>query len=106
MTGRLADFGIAAADFDGIAADALDDEVLDNTPRLPAAGRHPVHPHRRPRRHRSGPGGRPAYPAPRAGTGREMMNPSGPVIRQVVKAGGAAGLTTEPMRADSMRSHR
>jgi hypothetical protein len=30
-----------------------------------------------------------------------MMNPSGPVIRQVVKADGAAGLTT-----DSMRSHR
>jgi alcohol dehydrogenase len=36
MTRRLSDFGIAAADFDGIAADALDDEVLDNTPRPPA----------------------------------------------------------------------
>jgi alcohol dehydrogenase len=36
MTHRLPDFGITAADFDGIAADALDDEVLDNTPRPPA----------------------------------------------------------------------
>ena len=36
MTHRLPDFGITAADFDGIAADALDDEVLDNTPRWPA----------------------------------------------------------------------
>ena len=36
MTHRLPDFGITAADFDGIAADALDDEVLDNTPRSPA----------------------------------------------------------------------
>jgi hypothetical protein len=35
-----------------------------------------------------------------------MMNPSGPVIRQVVKAD-AAGLTTDlDERADSMRSHR
>jgi hypothetical protein len=37
MTHRLADFGITAADFDQIAADALDDEVLANTPRMPAA---------------------------------------------------------------------
>jgi alcohol dehydrogenase len=36
MTHRLPDFGITAADFDGIAADALDDEVLANTPRPPA----------------------------------------------------------------------
>jgi alcohol dehydrogenase len=36
MTRRLSDFGITAADFDGIAADALDDEVLANTPRPPA----------------------------------------------------------------------
>ena len=36
MTHRLPDFGITAADFDGIAADALDDEVLANTPRWPA----------------------------------------------------------------------
>ncbi len=33
--GRLPGFGITAADFDLIAADALDDEVLDNTPRPP-----------------------------------------------------------------------
>jgi alcohol dehydrogenase len=36
MTHRLPDFGITAADFDLIAADALDDEVLDNTPRPPS----------------------------------------------------------------------
>ena len=36
MTHRLPDFGITAADFGGIAADALDDEVLANTPRWPA----------------------------------------------------------------------
>src|SRR5262249_40568850 len=36
MTHQLADFGITAADFDLIAADALDDEVLANTPRPPA----------------------------------------------------------------------
>ncbi len=35
MTHLLPDFGITAADFDLIAADALDDEVLDNTPRPP-----------------------------------------------------------------------
>jgi alcohol dehydrogenase len=35
MTHRLPDFGITAADFDGIAEDALDDEVLANTPRPP-----------------------------------------------------------------------
>ena len=35
MTHRLPDFGITAADFDLIAADALDDEVLANTPRPP-----------------------------------------------------------------------
>jgi alcohol dehydrogenase len=37
MTRRLPDFGIAAADFDLITADALEDEVLDNTPRPPAS---------------------------------------------------------------------
>jgi alcohol dehydrogenase len=37
MTHRLTDFGITAADFDQIAADALDDEVLASTPRMPAA---------------------------------------------------------------------
>jgi alcohol dehydrogenase len=36
MTHRLPDFGITAADFGGIAADALDDEVLASTPRPPA----------------------------------------------------------------------
>jgi len=36
MTHRLAGFGITAADFDLIVADALHDEVLDNTPRPPA----------------------------------------------------------------------
>jgi alcohol dehydrogenase len=35
MTHQLPDFGISAADFDLIATDALDDEVLDNTPRPP-----------------------------------------------------------------------
>ena len=34
---RLADFGITEADYPQIAADALDDEVLANTPRQPAA---------------------------------------------------------------------
>jgi alcohol dehydrogenase len=37
MTHRLPDFGITAADFDLIAADALDDEVLANTPRPPTS---------------------------------------------------------------------
>jgi alcohol dehydrogenase len=37
LTAVLADFGITEADFDQIAADALDDEVLVNTPRPPAA---------------------------------------------------------------------
>jgi alcohol dehydrogenase len=37
LTQRLADLEITAADFDQIAADALDDEVLANTPRPPAA---------------------------------------------------------------------
>jgi alcohol dehydrogenase len=37
MTHRLPDFGITATDFGQIAADALDDEVLANTPRRPAA---------------------------------------------------------------------
>jgi alcohol dehydrogenase class IV len=37
MTHRLPDFGITAADFGAVAADALDDEVLDNTPRPPAS---------------------------------------------------------------------
>jgi alcohol dehydrogenase class IV len=36
MTHQMADFGVTAADFDLIAADALDDEVLANTPRPPA----------------------------------------------------------------------
>jgi len=35
MTHRLPDFGITAADFGAIASDALDDEVLANTPRSP-----------------------------------------------------------------------
>jgi alcohol dehydrogenase len=35
MTHQLTDFGITAADFDLIVADALDDEVLANTPRPP-----------------------------------------------------------------------
>jgi alcohol dehydrogenase len=37
MTLRLADLGITGQDFEQIAADALDDEVLANTPRRPAA---------------------------------------------------------------------
>jgi alcohol dehydrogenase len=37
MTHTMADFGIGVRDFDQIAADALDDEVLANTPRSPAA---------------------------------------------------------------------
>jgi alcohol dehydrogenase len=37
LAGRLPDFGISAADFTQISADALDDEVLVNTPRLPTA---------------------------------------------------------------------
>ena len=37
MTHAMADFGISAADFDQIAADALDDEVLASTPRRPDA---------------------------------------------------------------------
>jgi alcohol dehydrogenase len=36
MSHRLPDFGITAADFDLIAIDALDDEVLANTPRPPS----------------------------------------------------------------------
>jgi hypothetical protein len=35
MTHRLPDFGVTAADLDGVAADALDDEVLASTPRPP-----------------------------------------------------------------------
>jgi alcohol dehydrogenase len=35
LTERMAGLGITAADFDGIAADAMDDEVLANTPRQP-----------------------------------------------------------------------
>jgi alcohol dehydrogenase class IV len=35
MTHQLPGFGITAADFDLIVADALDDEVLANTPRPP-----------------------------------------------------------------------
>jgi alcohol dehydrogenase class IV len=37
LTGRLAAFGIGAGDYAQISADALDDEVLDNTPRIPDA---------------------------------------------------------------------
>jgi alcohol dehydrogenase len=37
MTSNLADYGIAEADYRLIAADALDDQVLANTPRLPTA---------------------------------------------------------------------
>ena len=37
MTHTMAGFGITAADFDQITANALDDEVLANTPRRPAA---------------------------------------------------------------------
>jgi alcohol dehydrogenase len=37
MTQRIADLGITDTDFDQIAADALDDEVLANTPRPPVA---------------------------------------------------------------------
>jgi len=91
MTHRLPDFGITAADFDLIAADALDDEVLDNTPRPPAAadirailtgaldgpgrGRSP-----------SGPPGpasppdRPASPGPASPPGRPA--PPGPAARE------------------------
>jgi alcohol dehydrogenase len=38
MAHRLSDFGITPADFGQIAADALDDEVLANTPRMPTGG--------------------------------------------------------------------
>jgi alcohol dehydrogenase len=37
MTGTLAAFGIGSGDYAQISADALDDEVLDNTPRMPDA---------------------------------------------------------------------
>jgi alcohol dehydrogenase len=37
LTHELADFGITAADFGQIAADALEDEVLSNAPRKPSA---------------------------------------------------------------------
>ncbi len=37
MMQRLTDLGIDGPDFDQIAADALDDEVLANTPRPPTA---------------------------------------------------------------------
>ena len=37
LTGRLPDFGVTPADFPQIGADALDDEVLVNTPRMPTA---------------------------------------------------------------------
>jgi alcohol dehydrogenase len=36
LAGTLAAFGIGAADYAQISADALDDAVLDNTPRMPA----------------------------------------------------------------------
>jgi hypothetical protein len=91
-----------------LAADALDDEVLANTPRPPTradicailtgaldgTGCGPAA--TRPGRH----------PARRPGTGREMINPLGPVIPSGLQAGGTVGLKTDPMRADSMRSHR
>ena len=38
LTHALADFGITSADYDQIVADAMDDEVLANTPRVPTAG--------------------------------------------------------------------
>jgi alcohol dehydrogenase len=37
MTSQLTDYGVAEADYPVIAADALDDEVLANTPRQPMA---------------------------------------------------------------------
>jgi alcohol dehydrogenase len=37
LAGTLAGFGIGAADYAQISADALDDEVLDGTPRTPDA---------------------------------------------------------------------
>jgi alcohol dehydrogenase len=37
LAGTLAGFGIGPADYARISADALDDEVLGNTPRLPDA---------------------------------------------------------------------
>lgn len=38
MTKRLSDFGITVDDFDAITTDALDDEVMNNTPRMPTRG--------------------------------------------------------------------
>jgi alcohol dehydrogenase len=38
MTQRMADLGLTGTDFGQIAADALDDDVLANTPRPPTAG--------------------------------------------------------------------
>jgi alcohol dehydrogenase len=37
LTGTLTGFGVDAGDYAQISADALDDEVLDNTPRMPDA---------------------------------------------------------------------
>ena len=37
MSRHVADLGVCRADFDQVAADALDDEVLANTPRPPTA---------------------------------------------------------------------
>jgi alcohol dehydrogenase class IV len=37
LTGTLAGFGVGAGDYAQISADALDDEVLANTPRMPTA---------------------------------------------------------------------
>jgi alcohol dehydrogenase len=37
LTGRLGDHGVTADDFEALTADALDDEVMANTPRFPAA---------------------------------------------------------------------
>ena len=67
------------------------DAAIEAVAALADRRRHPGHPHRRPRRHRPGP----AHPGRQTGTGRGMMNPSGPVIRQVVKSDGAAGRTTD-----------
>jgi alcohol dehydrogenase len=37
LTGRLGDHGVTADDFAALTADALDDEVMANTPRFPTA---------------------------------------------------------------------
>jgi alcohol dehydrogenase len=72
MTHRLPDFGITAADFGAVAADALDDEVLANTPRPPTGD--DIGAILTGALDGTGPG--PAHPGRRTGTGRGMMNPS------------------------------